>query len=81
MWLEYLFEVVDAVARNGSFSVAVQELYRVFFAVSYIVRQLEEWLAVSFFERRYRDVELIVVGAWFFKEGRFVVKKMQIIRQ
>lgn len=58
MWSEYSLEVVDAVARNGSFSAAAQELHRVPSAVSYTVRQLEEWLAVPLFERRHRDVEL-----------------------
>ena len=57
MWSEYSLEVVDAVARNGSFSAAAQELHRVPSAVSYTVRQLEEWLAVPLFERRHRDVE------------------------
>ena len=56
MWSEYSLEVVDAVARNGSFSAAAQELHRVPSAVSYTVRQLEEWLAVPLFERRHRDV-------------------------
>lgn len=42
MWSEYSLEVVDAVARNGSFSSAAQELHRVPSAVSYTVRQLEE---------------------------------------
>ncbi len=46
MWSEYSLEVVDAVARNGSFSAAARELHRVPSAVSYTVRQLEEWLAV-----------------------------------
>lgn len=81
MWSEYSLEVVDAVARNGSFSAAAQELHRVPSAVSYTVRQLEEWLAVPLFERRHRDVELTAAGAWFLKEGRSVVKKMQITRQ
>src|SRR5690606_29775965 len=58
MWSEYSLEVVDAVARNGSFSGAAQELHRVPSAISYTVRQLEEWLAVPLFERRHRDVEL-----------------------
>lgn len=30
MWSEYSLEVVDAVARNGSFSAAAQELHRAF---------------------------------------------------
>ena len=42
MWSEYSLEVVDAVARTGSFSSAAQELHRVPSAVSYTVRQLEE---------------------------------------
>ena len=41
MWSDYSLEVVDAVARNGSFSGAAQELHRVPSAVSYTVRQLE----------------------------------------
>jgi DNA-binding transcriptional LysR family regulator len=45
------------------------------------VRQLEEWLAVPLFERRHRDVELTPAGAWFLKEGRSVIKKMQITRE
>ncbi|SUG42803.1 transcriptional regulator [Salmonella enterica subsp. arizonae] len=81
MWSEYSLEVVDAVARNGSFSAAAQELHRVPSAVSYTVRQLEEWLAVPLFLRRHRDVELTPAGVWFLKEGRSVIKKMQITRQ
>ena len=81
MWSEYSLEVVDAVARNGSFSAAAQELHRVPSAVSYTVRQLEEWLAVPLFERRHRDVALTPAGVWFLQEGRSVIKKMQITRQ
>ncbi|RXK92690.1 LysR family transcriptional regulator, partial [Klebsiella pneumoniae] len=48
MWSEYSLEVVDAVARNGSFSAAAQELHRVPSAVSYTVRQIEERHALPF---------------------------------
>lgn len=75
MWSEYSLEVVDAVARNGSFSAAAQELHRVPSAVSYTVRQLEEWLAVPLFERRHRDVELTPAGVWFLQEGALLSKK------
>lgn len=75
MWSDYSLEVVDAVARNGSFTGAAQELHRVPSAISYTVRQLEAWLAVPLFERRHRDVELTPAGAWFLKEGRSVIKK------
>ena len=62
MWSEYSLDVVDAVARHGSFSAAAQELHRVPSAISYTVRQLEEWLAVPLFVRRHRDVELTAAG-------------------
>lgn len=81
MWSEYSLEVVDAVARNGSFSAAAQELHRVPSAVSYTVRQLEQWLAVPLFERRHRDVELTAAGQFFLQEGRSVIKKMIATRQ
>lgn len=76
MWSEYSLDVVDAVARTGSFSAAAQELHRVPSAVSYTVRQLEQWLAVPLFERRHRDVELTPAGALFVHEARDVIKKM-----
>ena len=75
MWSDYSLEVVDAVARNGSFSGAAQELHRVPSAISYTVRQLEEWLAVPLFERRHRDVELTPAGAWFFEGRAFCYQK------
>ena len=68
MWSEYSLEVVDAVARTGGFSAAAQELHRVPSAVSYTVRQLETWLAVSLFERRHRDVEL---SAYYYQKNEF----------
>ncbi|MCU1729371.1 DNA-binding transcriptional activator PunR [Pseudomonas sp. 7P_10.2_Bac1] len=76
MWSEYSLDVIDAVARHGSFSGAAQELHRVPSAVSYTVRQLEQWLAVPLFVRRHRDVELTPAGQVFVKEARDVMKKM-----
>ena len=81
MWSEYSLEVVDAVARNGSFSAAAQELHRVPSAVSYTVRQLEEWLAVPLFERQHREVVLTAAGEHFVREGRTVIKKMLATRR
>lgn len=75
MWSEYALEVVDAVARTGSFSAAAQELHRVPSAVSYTVRQLETWLAVPLFERQHREVVMTAAGEHFVREGRSVIKK------
>lgn len=76
MWSEYTLDVLDSVARTGSFSGAAQELHRVPSAISYTVRQLESWLATPLFIRRHRDVELTAAGVYFLKEGRSVIKKM-----
>ena len=46
MWSEYTLDVVDAVARTGSFSAAAEELHRVPSAISYSVRQLEQLAAL-----------------------------------
>lgn len=81
MWSEYSLEVIDAVARTGSFTAAAAELHRVPSAVSYTVRQMEEWLAVSLFERRHRDVVLTEAGRLFSEEGRSVIKKMLATRR
>lgn len=75
MWSEYALEVVDAVARTGSFSAAAQDLHRVPSAISYTVRQLEQWLAVPLFERRHRDVVLTPAGKVFVDEARILTKK------
>ncbi|BBG58673.1 HTH-type transcriptional activator AllS [Providencia rustigianii] len=76
MWSAHALEVIDAVARTGSFSGAAEELHRVPSAISYTVKQIEEWLAVPLFERRHRDVVLTEAGVIFIKEGRSVIKKM-----
>ncbi|MBV4366541.1 DNA-binding transcriptional activator PunR [Erwinia phyllosphaerae] len=81
MWSEHSLEVIDAVARTGSFSAAANELHRVPSAISYTVRQLEEWLAVPLFERRHRDVVLTAAGELFIQEGRAVIKKMLSTRR
>lgn len=80
MWSEYSLEVIDAVERTGSFSAAAAELHRVPSAVSYTVKQLEEWLAVALFERRYRDVVLTDAGKFFVKNARNIIKTMRDTR-
>ncbi|MEM6159469.1 DNA-binding transcriptional activator PunR [Erwinia sp. P6884] len=81
MWSEHSLEVIDAVARTGSFTGAASELHRVPSAISYTVRQMEAWLAVPLFERRHRDVVLTAAGAVFIQEGRSVIKKMLSTRR
>ena len=74
MWSEYSLEVVDAVARNGSFHTPAQE-FVVSFCGELYRASAEELAAVPLFERRHRDVELTAAGAWFLKEGALCCQK------
>jgi DNA-binding transcriptional LysR family regulator len=80
MWSEYSLKWLMRFARNGSFSSAAQELHRV---PSAVLHQAPTGRVAggTTFERRHRDVELTCRGADIFKEGRSVIKKMQITRQ
>lgn len=48
--------------------------------VSYTVKQLEEWLAVPLFERRYSDVVLTPADRFFVKNARNIIKTMRETR-
>ena len=58
--------VFDAVARLGSFKAAAQDLHVTPAAVSFQIRQLEEDLQVSLFERQGNHIELTAAGQVFF---------------
>ncbi|RXJ74080.1 LysR family transcriptional regulator [Veronia nyctiphanis] len=74
-------QVIDAVARLGSFAAAAAELHKVPSAVSYTVRQIEQNLAVSLFERLHRSVRLTPAGEYFVVETRSLIKQMESVRQ
>lgn len=63
-------EVLDAIARKGSFAAAAESLFRVPSAVTYTVRKLEEDLGVSLFNRTGHRAELTEAGAELLREGR-----------
>ncbi|OEE59245.1 LysR family transcriptional regulator [Enterovibrio norvegicus FF-454] len=73
-------QVVDAVARRGSFSAAAEEMHKVPSAVSYTIRQMEDKLAVNLFERLHRAVRLTPAGEFFVVEARDLMKRMDEIR-
>ncbi|QIR06025.1 DNA-binding transcriptional activator PunR [Salinivibrio costicola] len=74
------FHVIDVVARRGSFSAAADELHKVPSAVSYTVRQIEDKLAVTLFERLHRQVRLTPAGEYFVAQARDMLKTMEDIR-
>ncbi|QUJ68709.1 LysR family transcriptional regulator [Photobacterium sp. GJ3] len=73
-------QVVDVVARRGSFSAAAEELHKVPSAISYTVRLMEEKLAVELFERHHRQVALTPAGRYFVEEARQLIKHMELIK-
>ncbi|PSW64276.1 LysR family transcriptional regulator [Photobacterium leiognathi subsp. mandapamensis] len=73
-------QVIDVVARRGSFSAAAEELHKVPSAISYTVRLIEERLAVELFVRLHRQVKLTPAGEYFVEEARKLIKQMDTIK-
>ncbi len=63
-------EVIDAIARKGSFAAAAESLYKVPSALTYTVRKLEEDLGVTLFNRSGHRATLTEAGAELLNEGR-----------
>ena len=63
-------EVIDAIARKGSFAAAADALYRVPSAITYTIRKLEEDLGVALFDRSGHRAMLTEAGAELLREGR-----------
>lgn len=66
-------ELVDAIARRGSFAAAAAELGRVPSAVTYAARRLEEQLDVLLFDRAGYRARLTPAGEELLREGRHLL--------
>lgn len=66
-------QLVDAIARRGSFAGAAEELGRVPSAVTYAVRRLEDDLDVLIFDRRGYRARLTPAGEELLREGRHLL--------
>lgn len=66
-------ELLDAIARRGSFSAAAAELDRVPSAVTYAVRRLEDELDVLLFDRGGYRARLTPAGEELLREGRHLL--------
>ncbi len=66
-------EVIDAIARKGSFAAAAESLYRVPSAITYTIRKLEEDLGIAIFDRSGHRANLTEAGAELLKEGRYLL--------
>jgi DNA-binding transcriptional LysR family regulator len=67
-------QIIDAIARRGSFSAAGKELFRVPSTISYTVSKLEDDLGVQLFQRLGPKVTLTAAGEELLKEGRYLLK-------
>lgn len=66
-------EIVDAIARHGSFAAASERLHKVPSAISYAVSRLEEQLGLALFTRNGPRVTLTPAGQEMLKEGRWLL--------
>jgi DNA-binding transcriptional LysR family regulator len=72
-------EVIDAIARKGSFAAAAESLFRVPSALTYSVRKLEQDLGISIFDRSGHRASLTEAGAELLKEGRYLLEAAQTL--
>ncbi|KAB2900424.1 MAG: LysR family transcriptional regulator [Burkholderiaceae bacterium] len=66
-------EIVDAIARHGSFAAASERLHKVPSTISYAVSKLEEQLGLALFTRHGPRVTLTPAGQEMLKEGRWLL--------
>ncbi|MBY6199418.1 DNA-binding transcriptional activator PunR [Vibrio hangzhouensis] len=76
MYSRSSLEMLDVVARLGSFSAAADVLHKVPSAISYSVRQIEQELGVALFNRLPRRVELTPAGQVFMAQARQMLRQM-----
>jgi DNA-binding transcriptional LysR family regulator len=67
-------QILDAIARNGSFAAAATELERVPSSLTYSVRKLEQDLDVLLFDRRGYRAKLTEAGAQLLEQGRVLLQ-------
>ncbi|RJX66622.1 LysR family transcriptional regulator [Vibrio sinensis] len=79
MFSKSSLEMIDTVARLGSFTAAAEVLHKVPSAISYGVRQIERDLGVVLFKRLPRKVELTSAGELFIVEARAMLRQMEEI--
>ncbi len=75
MFSKSSLEMLDAVARLGSFTAAAEVLHKVPSAISYSVRQIESELGVVLFRRLPRKVELTpLVSCLCLRQGSYCAR-------
>ncbi len=73
-------EILDAIARLGSFGRAAEELGRVPSAITYAVRKLEDDLDTLIFDRKGYRAELTPVGKVVLEQGRELLARADLLQ-
>ncbi len=73
-------EILDAIARLGSFGRAAEELGRVPSAITYAVRKLEDDLDTLIFDRKGYRAELTAVGKVVLEQGRELLARADLLQ-
>lgn len=81
MLSEQSFELIELVAKLGSFTSAANHLNKVPSAISYAVKQIEEEIGVELFERHHRSVSLTEAGEHFVSHSKGVMASIASLKQ
>src|SRR5512145_2365545 len=74
-------QVLDAIARRGSFAAAGEELHRTASTLSYTVKKLEDDLGVQVFDRSGHRAVLTEAGRLLLDEGRAVLDAARAVER
>lgn len=72
-------ELVDTIARTGSFAAAAEQLHKVPSTISYTVSKLEEQLGFPLFKRQGPRVSLTPAGEALLEDGRSLLVAAQLL--
>ena len=81
MLSEQSLQLIDMVARVGSFTAAATKLHKVPSAVSYAVKQIEDDLGTPLFNRHHRSVSLTPAGEHFVVQARSLLTNISDIKE
>ncbi len=70
-------KVIETIDKKGSFSAAAESLFKVPSALSYTVKQLEEDLNISIFDRSKQRARLTPAGHVLVEQGRLLLRAAQ----
>lgn len=74
-------QLLDAIARRGSFAAAAEEMHRVPSAVTYGIQKLEESLDVRLFDRSGHRASLTEAGQELLQEGRHLLRAAMALEE